>query len=188
MGRGRTVKVKCAQCRKSFQKTVSAYNRAQRIGSPVYCSRKCSSLARQKDNPVTPRNPNWKSMKAAYDKNRRTEKAEELKAQKKAAYALWGPQHRDKEREIRKKNMPKHIEYCRQPEYKEWKKKYDRRVRVAEYGEYAESYELLEELVKEIKRQMPDRFERYAQAGRQQWNPINQQRRRYARTSRIDSK
>jgi hypothetical protein len=84
--------------------------------------------------------------------------------------------------------MPKHVEYCRQPEYKKKKKDYDRKVRVAEYGEFAESYELLEELVKEIKRQMPDRFERYAQSGRQQWNPVNQQRRRNARTNGIDSK
>jgi hypothetical protein len=125
-------------------------------------------------------------MKAAYDKKRRTEKADELKAQKKAAYAIYGPLHRDEEREKRKQNMPKHVEYCRQPEYKKKKKVYDREMRVAEYGEFAESYELLEELVKEIKRQMPDRFERYAQSGRQQWNPNNQQRRRYARASRID--
>lgn len=187
MGRGRTVKVKCAQCRRTFQKSVGAYNRAQRIGAPLYCTRECAGLARQKDNPVTPRNPNWKAMKAAYDKKRRTEKADELKAKKKAAYAIYGPLHRDKEREKRKQNMPRHIEYCRKPEYKKKKQKYDREVRVAEYGEYAESYELLEELVKEIKRQMPDRFERYSQAGRQQWNPINQQRRRNARTSRIDS-
>jgi hypothetical protein len=126
-------------------------------------------------------------MKADYDKNRRTEKADEIKAKKKAAYAIWGPQHRDLEREKRKDRMPLHIEYCRQPEYKEWKRKYDRKLRVSEYGEYAECYELLEQLVKEVKHQMPDRFERYAQSGRQQWNPINQQRRRYARASRIDS-
>ena len=181
MGRGRTVKVKCAQCRRTFQKSVGAYNRAMKINSPLYCSQKCCGLARKM--PVEEK----KRLKAEYDKKRRTEKAEELKAQKKAAYALWGPLHRDKEREIRKKNMPKHIEYCRQPEYKEWKKKYDRKLRLSEYGEYAECYELLEQLVKQIKQQMPDRFERYAQAGRQQWNPINQQRRRYARASRIDS-
>ena len=181
MGRGITIKVKCAQCRRTFQKSVGAYNRAMKINSPLYCSQKCCGLARKM--PVDEK----KRLKAEYDKKRRTEKAEELKAQKKAAYALWGPLHRDKEREIRKKNMPKHIEYCRQPEYKEWKKKYDRKLRLSEYGEYAECYELLEQLVKQIKQQMPDRFERYAQAGRQQWNPINQQRRRYARASRIDS-
>ena len=160
---------------------MGAYNRAMKINSPLYCSQKRCGIARRKSDKEK------KRLKAEYDKNRRTEKAEELRAQKKAAYALWGPQHRDKERENRKRNMPKHIEYCRQPEYKEKKKDYDRKVRVAQYGEFAESYELLEELVKEIKRQMPDRFERYAQSGRQQWNPINQQRRRYARASRIDS-
>lgn len=184
MGAGRTIKVKCAWCHKGFPKTVGAYNRAQKISSPLYCSKKCFGLARRKNKSAKEK----KRLKAEYDKNRRTEKAEELRAQKKAAYALWGPQHREEEREKRKKNMPKHIEYCRQPEYKEWKKKYDRRLRVAEYGEFAECYELLEQLVKEIKRQMPDRFERYAQSGRQQWNPVNQQRRRNARANGIDSK
>jgi hypothetical protein len=178
----RTIKVKCAWCHKSFKKSVGGYNRAMKINSPLYCSQKCCGFARRKSIKEK------KRLKAEYDKNRRTEKAEELKAQRKAAYAIWGPKHRDKEREIRKKNMPKHIEYCRQPEYKKKKKDYDREVRVAQYGDFYESYELLEELVKEINRQMPDRFERYAQSGRQQWNPINQQRRRRARTNGIDSK
>ena len=155
-----------------------------KIKSPLYCSQKCFGLARRKNKSVKEK----KRLKAEYDKKRRTEKSDELKAKKKAAYAIYGPLHRDKEREIRKKNMSKHVEYCRQPEYKEWKKKYDRKLRVAEYGEFSESYELLEQLVKEIKRQMPDRFERYAQSGRQQWNPVNQQRRRNARTNGIDSK
>ena len=127
MGRGRTVKVKCAQCRRTFQKSVGAYNRAMKINSPLYCSQKCCGISRRKS-------------------------VEEKKRLK-----------------------------------KEWKKKYDRKLRLSEYGEYAECYEILEQLVKQIKQQMPDRFERYAQAGRQQWNPINQQRRRYARASRIDS-
>ena len=183
MGFGGTIKVKCAWCRKSFPKAVGEYNRAMKIKSPLYCSKKCFGLARRKNKSVKEK----KRLKAEYDKKRRTEKADELKAQKKAAYAIYGPLHRDKEREIRKKNMPKHVEYCRQPEYKEWKKKYDRKLRVAEYSEFSESYELLEQLVKEIKRQMPDRFERYAQSGRQQWNPVNQQRRRDARTNGIDS-
>jgi hypothetical protein len=182
VGAGRIVNVKCARCHKRFAKSVSAYNRAKKINSPLYCSQKCFGLSRKL--PVKEK----KRLKAEYDKNRRTEKSEALKAQKKEAYAIWGPKHRDKERETRKKNMPKHIEYCRQPEYKKKKQRYDREVRVAQYGDFYESYELLEELVKEIKSQMPDRFERYAQSGRQQWNPINQQRRRRARTNGIDSK
>ena len=45
-------------------------------------------------------------------------------------------------------------------------------------GRFAEAFDVLKLLKTEIKRQMPDRFERYAQAGRMQWNPINQARRR----------
>ena len=47
MGRGRTIKVKCAQCRRTFQKSVGAYNRAMKIDSPLYCTQKCCGLARQ---------------------------------------------------------------------------------------------------------------------------------------------
>jgi predicted nucleic acid-binding Zn-ribbon protein len=185
--RGRKQKINCPSCGKNAFRSVSAINRAKKDGLKIYCSLKCSAIGRRKDNPKTPNNPKWKAMKAEYDRNRRKEKDEELKAQKKAAYAIWGPKHREEERQKRKENMPKHVEYCRQPEYKEKKKDYDRKVRVEQYGEFAESYELLEELVKEIKHQMPDRFERYSQSGRQQWSPINQQRRRYARASRINS-
>jgi hypothetical protein len=117
-----------------------------------------------------------KARKAAYDKRYRKLNKARLKA-KKAAYfrRTYDPV---KAAEIRKKRMPYHVAYCRQPWYRAWKRDYDRRRRAEKFGSFAEAYKMLRQLVKEVKKQMPDRFERYAQAGRQQWNPINQARRR----------
>jgi hypothetical protein len=115
-----------------------------------------------------------KKAKAIYDRKYRKRNRASLKA-KKAAYfqRTYDPAKAKKER---KKRMPQHVEYCRQPKYKAWKREYDRLQRARKFGGFAEAYEVLKELQKEIRRQMPDRFERYAQSGRKQWNPINQRR------------
>lgn len=119
-----------------------------------------------------------KEKKAAYDREYRRKNLAMLKAKKKAAYAKWGPKHRELERKRRKVKAKEHVKYCRQPEYKAWKKKYDKDHRDKRYGDYRQALVLLRELQREIRKQMPDRFERYAQAQRHQWNPLNQQRRK----------
>lgn len=120
-----------------------------------------------------------KEEKAAYDRKYRAKNRERIRALKAAYFQrTYDPVKAAKER---KKRMPQHIEYCRQPKYKAYKRKYDAERRSARFGAFAEAHKALLALVKEIRRQMPDRFERYAQAGRQQWNPINQQRRRCKR-------
>lgn len=117
-----------------------------------------------------------KAAKAAYDREYRQKNL----AKRKAQSAAWFRRTYDPVKAAieRKKNMPRHVEYCRQPEYRAYKKSYDRKRRAGKFGPFAEAYEVLLLLMSEIKRQMPDRFERYAQAGRHQWNPINQIRRR----------
>ena len=119
-----------------------------------------------------------KQRKAIYDRARRERLGEAIRDQKRAAYAVYGPLHRDKEREIRKARMPKHVEYCRRPEYRAKKSAYDRRRKLSRFGEFSEAFAALEQLQKEIRKQMPDRFDRYAQSGRKMWNPIERQRRR----------
>jgi len=111
-----------------------------------------------------------KAEKSAYDKEYRRKNRAILKA-KKAAYfqRTYDPARAAKER---KKTMTKHVEYCRRPEYKKKKSTYDRQREAAEYGEFAECREILKVLMKEIKRQEPDRFERYKQAQRFAWNPF----------------
>lgn len=117
-----------------------------------------------------------KARKAAYDKRYRKLNRARLKAEHAAYFQrTYDPVKAAVER---KKRMPKHVEYCRQPWYVAWKREYDKKRRARKFGAFADAYKVLLQLVKEVKKQMPDRFERYAQAGRQQWNPINQERRR----------
>lgn len=125
-----------------------------------------------------------KRKKARYDKNYRKVNRLRLKAEKAAYFqSTYDPIRAAK---IRKKRMPYHVAYCRQPWYRAWKKAYDSERRARRFGAFADTYRVLRQLVAEVKRQMPDRFERYAQAGRQQWNPINQERRRRKTYERFD--
>ena len=117
-----------------------------------------------------------KKAKAEYDRKYRARNKKRLKALQAAYFQrTYDPKKAAGER---KKKMPLHVEYCRQPEYKAWKKDYDRKRRLAKLGDFKEAYVALQALKKEIAKQMPDRFERYAQAKRHQWNPVNQQRRK----------
>lgn len=117
-----------------------------------------------------------KAEKAAYDKEYRRKNRAMLKSKKAAYFQLtYDPVRAAKER---KKTMARHIEYCRRPEYKKKKFTYDRKRESAQYGEFAECREILKVLMKEIKRQEPDRFERYKQAQRFAWNPYTYATRR----------
>lgn len=52
----------------------------------------------------------------------------------------------------RKKNMPRHVEYCRQPEYRAYKHEYDRRYNVERsYGPFWEAARVLIDLEKLIR-------------------------------------
>jgi hypothetical protein len=117
-----------------------------------------------------------KAQKAAYDRQYRKKNRLRLKAEKAAYFQrTYDPFKAAIER---KKKMPKHVEYCRRPQYRAYKHDYDINRRASLYGPFVEAYKLLKELMREIKRQEPDRFERYRQAGRMAWNPEVQKRRR----------
>lgn len=114
--------------------------------------------------------------KAIYDKKYRKRNRERIRRNHTEYFQrTYDPEKAAVER---KKRMPYHVRYCRQPWYRKYKREYDRKRRERRFGAFADAYKVLGELVKEIRKQMPDRFERYAQSGRQQWNPINQERRR----------
>lgn len=122
--------------------------------------------------------------KARYDKRYRERNRERIRANHASYFQrTYDPVKAAKER---KKRMPYHVKYCRQPWYVAWKREYDKRRRASKFGAFADAYKVLLKLVKEVKKQMPDRFDRYAQAGRQQWNPINQERRRRKHYERCD--
>ena len=65
--RARKSRILCPACGKKSWRTHSDINRARKLGVPIYCNRKCAGMGHRKKNPKTPRNPNWKAMKAEYD-------------------------------------------------------------------------------------------------------------------------
>ena len=118
-------------------------------------------------------------MKAEYDRDYRANNGAILKAKKAAAYAVSGPKNRDKERDRRTARMPKHIEYCRRPEYRKKKVVYDRIHRAKEqFGEFAEAFLVLKDVQAEINSRM-DWYERAKAKGT--INKTKQRRRDYER-------
>lgn len=126
---------------------VGRVNRAAKLLAPLYCGKDCASAARRIER--TPEEK--KALKAEYDREYRKRDPEALKAYK----ALYYQETRDPEREraIRKAKMPKHVEYCRRPEYKAWKHEYDIQKAAEEFGEFGEAWRLLLDLEKEIRSQ-----------------------------------
>jgi hypothetical protein len=119
-----------------------------------------------------------RASKKAYDANRRKELSVEIKAAK----ADYYQRTRDpaKESEKRKERMPRHVEYCRRPEYRAWKAKYDQEYRAKqEFGEFWESAILALEIRRECLA-LSDDTEIRRQAGT--LNKHQQRRREYDRT------
>lgn len=120
--------------------------------------------------------------KAIYDREYRRRNRALLKAKKHAYFKrTYDPVQAAVKR---KKTMPRHVEYCRRPEYKVKKAAYDKKRRSREYGEFAECHRLLAELLHEINRLQPDREERYRQSQRHGWSPLTHQKRRQKRAER----
>lgn len=174
---GRQVEITCAHCGKIAVKSASAVNRARRQGAPIYCGRQCFQASRTarvawKTDVVK------KQEKAAYDRERRARLADQIKAEK-AAYhkRTYDP---DIARVRRKKNMARHVEYCRQPEYKEYKRSYDKRHRATkEYGEFAECFLIADSIRNEVLARS-SAYEIYYQKGR--INRTNKNKREHTRT------
>lgn len=111
----------------------------------MYCDRACAGVARRKEQTAEEK----RAAKAEYDARRRVEKAEEIRAAKRARHlATYDPA---KAREHRKSRMAAHVEYCRRPEYRQWKKQYDRKYRCQrEYGPFWEAATLLLDVQEEV--------------------------------------
>jgi hypothetical protein len=55
----------------------------------------------------------------------------------------------------RKANLPRHVEYCRQPKYRKYKKGYDAKHRAKnDYGEFWEAFLALREIEREVRKRM----------------------------------
>lgn len=148
---GTLTTIKCAWCGKRAKLATSAVNRARRIRAPLYCNRACAGLSRRRHKTKAQR----VEEKRLYDAEYRKRNAAMLRA-KKAAYfqQTYDPK---RARIERKKRAHLHVEYCRQPEYRVWKQKYDRRYRANKfYGPFADAFLLTRDLNHEIHERMTD--------------------------------
>jgi hypothetical protein len=141
---------KCCYCKKHGTKEIGLINRAKSINAPLFCGRVCFGLSRRIRKTIAQK----KSEKAAYDREYRALNRIEIK-RKKHEYFLrtYDPVAAAEER---KKTMPRHVEQCRRPEYKEYKREYDRKLRASEYGEFAEAYMILLDVDREVNGRITD--------------------------------
>lgn len=131
----------------------------------IYCNRVCSGLGRRVNKSAEQR----KAEKAEYDRARRAELGEELLRQKAAARrALLAANPelvRAREKANRDARKAEHAEYCRRPEYRDWKRNYDRKHRANKFfGPFAEAFLVLRDLESELAGRA-SKYERYAANG-----------------------
>lgn len=141
--------MKCHYCNKEIHKHPSSVNRAVKMGLNLYCNRKCSGLGRRKEKSIDQK----KADKAEYDRQYREKNSSKIREKKKAYEAS------ERGRAMQKRNREKfkkfHLEYCRTPEYRAWKKKYDHSYKYKlAYGEFHEAAELLYKLEYEIDKRL----------------------------------
>jgi hypothetical protein len=141
----------CDYCGKTSKKHSGHINRSRSIGAPVYCDRKCAGLGRR-----TNETPEEKKIhKQWYDLFIRASLTDEERAIRRMNAAILFQidynANPEKYKQERQRRMPAHVEYCRQPKYKRYKKEYDFNYRAKkEYGEFGEAVVVLIELEREI--------------------------------------
>lgn len=166
----------CPECSRRAWKQVGAINRASKIKAPLYCGRACAGIGRRKNKSVAQK----KAEKAAYDEAYRVKNFDRLKAQKAAHFKRTYDPEKNKLRV--KLRMPQHIEYCRRPEYREQKRRYDRAHKAQKhYGPWWQAAMVLLDLQAEVASRMT-RYEIYQQNGL--LNKSTSRRRDYERTHR----
>lgn len=137
--------MECPVCSVKLNKLAGEINRAKKKGLKLYCGRKCSGIGRR----VKKTKKQKIKEKSEYDRLYR-ENNKEILAQKKIEYfkKTYDPKKAAIER---KKNMKRHVNYCRRREYREWKKQYDQKFRAQKiYGPLWESFILLMNIEEEV--------------------------------------
>lgn len=139
----------CPVCQCQCPRGINEVNRAKRQGYNIYCGRVCAGVGRRANKTDQQK----KEEKRIYDAEYREKNKASLK-KKKAAYYKEN-RNPQKEAEKRKKNMARHIEYCRTPSYRKYKKQYDESYRAKKhYGEFWEVSLALNRLSQEVRDRM----------------------------------
>lgn len=144
----------CCYCKKTFivkPNNIGSRRRSIRLGLPIYCGQKCTGLARRLNESPEEK----KAIKYLYDAFLHismTDEERELDELQRMVYFQWDyARNPEKHRKRRQERMDIHVEYCKQPEYKEWKKGYDEQYRAKkDYGDWWEAAIALKNLNKEI--------------------------------------
>ena len=147
-------KTKCSLCGKSINRPI------HKGCKNAFCNRECAGLYKRKYES----DEDFKERKRLYDMEYRKKNMEIIKKKKSEYFKrTYDPKKAAIER---KKKMARHVEYCRSPEYKKWKKKYDNKYRAHKYyGDFGECLNLLCELENEIRKRIPDKYERLKMRG-----------------------
>lgn len=150
------MRYRCERCGKATERPAGHVNRSRAAGMKLFCGRRCFGLARRQHKTKAQR----VEEKRLYDLEYRAKNLEMLKAKKRAYHKqTYDPVKAAAER---KKNMPRHVEYCRRPEYKRWKQTYDRQhLAKKHYGPFAEVALMTRDLDNEIKGRMTKHEIRY---------------------------
>lgn len=127
--------MKCQYCGEVLNKSPGEINRANKSGLNLYCNRTCAGLNRRVEKDIEQK----KKEKAEYDKQYWYNN-KEVKRKKAKEYHL---KNRDrilaKQRAYNKTRYAEHLKYLQRPEYKEYKKEYDRKYLAKKsYGEFYE--------------------------------------------------
>ncbi len=141
------MKVRCASCGKRFKKR--AIDVARSPNGRFFCDKKCFGLSRRKGKPKAQK----VAEKRIYDAEYRRKNIAMLKAKRHAYFKrTYDPVAAAV---VRKARMPLHVEYCRRPEYRKWKKAYDKKYLAKRtYGPFAEAAMMVSDLNFEIKGRM----------------------------------
>lgn len=145
------INIECSHCGKTIKKSIGHINRAKKIGLKLFCNKRCFGLSRRSNETIKER----KFIKAIYDQLltlSMTEEDGELELLQKMVYFQMDyAANPEKYRKERRRKQASHNEYCRQPEYKKWKKEYDEKYRAKKsFGAYWEAAILLKNLDNEI--------------------------------------
>jgi len=135
----------CAWCSKPISKSRGHINRSLAKSAPLYCNKDCSGMAHRKNKSDAEK----KEEKRLYDMEYRAKNIELIKQKKRVHFLkTYDPVKAAIER---KANMPRHVEYCRQPKYKAYKREYDESYRAKrEFGEFWESAILVNKINGEV--------------------------------------
>ena len=139
-----SITITCQCCGAFVEKPTGAVNRARRLGAPLFCGKACAGRSRR-IVPLTAEEK--KAAKAAYDRARRLLKGDQIRAEKRAFYQANRERISVGLAQYRRTHRSQHAAYCRTPEYRAWKKEYDRKhLAKKHFGQFADAALALREI------------------------------------------